>query len=236
MPGTRPELRWTLLALAILLGWDASGLDLALARPWASAQGFALRDHWLLTTVLHDGARRAAWLPCLWLLIGIWRPTGVLRQLPQADRVQWLAGTLLALGAISLLKNWSYTSCPWDLAEFGGRAAWVSHWAWGVGDGGPGHCFPAGHASAGFALLPGYFVLRRSHPRLARAWLAGALAFGLLLGAAQQLRGAHFMSHTAWTAWLCWSVGWLVDGLAALRAGNAQARPGALRAGQSPAR
>ena len=27
---------------------------------------------------------------------------------------------------------------------------------------------------------------------------------GLLLGVAQQLRGAHYMSHTFWTAWYCW--------------------------------
>ena len=27
---------------------------------------------------------------------------------------------------------------------------------------------------------------------------------GLLLGAAPQLRGARYMSHTLWTAWFCW--------------------------------
>jgi membrane-associated PAP2 superfamily phosphatase len=25
------------------------------------------------------------------------------------------------------------------------------------------------------------------------------------------LRGAHFMSHTFWTGWLCWTIAWLVD-------------------------
>ena len=28
---------------------------------------------------------------------------------------------------------------------------------------------------------------------------------GLLLGLAQQVRGAHYMSHTLWTAWFCWA-------------------------------
>jgi membrane-associated PAP2 superfamily phosphatase len=28
---------------------------------------------------------------------------------------------------------------------------------------------------------------------------------------AQQWRGAHFTSHTLWTAWVCWVVAWLVD-------------------------
>jgi membrane-associated PAP2 superfamily phosphatase len=214
LQSTHPELLWTLAVFGLLLGWDASGLDLVLARPWATAQGFGLRDHWLLSSVLHEGARRAAWLPCLWLLVGIWKPTGWLRQVSDADRVQWAVGTLLALAAISLLKQASHTSCPWDLAEFGGQASWVSHWAWNLADGGPGRCFPAGHASAGFAFLPGYFILRRCDRQRAWIWLAGALVLGLLLGGAQQLRGAHFMSHTAWTGWLCWTVGGLVDWLA----------------------
>jgi len=25
------------------------------------------------------------------------------------------------------------------------------------------------------------------------------------------VRGAHFMSHTLWTGWLCWVTGWLCD-------------------------
>mgnify|MGYP003449324878 CR=1 FL=1 len=36
---------------------------------------------------------------------------------------------------------------------------------------------------------------------------------GFALGAVQQLRGAHFMSHTLWTAWICWTLGWLADPL-----------------------
>ncbi len=200
---------WTLTGLALLFAWDASGLDLALARLSADARGFPLRDHWLLSGLLHEGARRAAWLPFLWLLVGIWKPTGLLRRLERGQRIQWAAATLVALAVVSSLKQISHTSCPWDLADFGGRAAWISHWALGVYDGGPGRCFPAGHASAGFAFIAAYFVLRGQFPWQARAWLGTAIAVGLLLGAVQQLRGAHFMSHTLWTAWLCWTVGWL---------------------------
>lgn len=72
---------------------------------------------------------------------------------------------------------------------------YVPHWS-AVADGGGGHCFPAGHASAGFAFIGGYFVIPERRPRTARIWLQDSLASGLLLGLAQQLRGAHFMSHT----------------------------------------
>ena len=88
-------------------------------------------------------------------------------------------------------------------------ARYASHWALGVVDGGGGRCFPAGHASAGFAFVGGYFALRHKAPAAARWWLAAAVLAGLVLGGAQQVRGAHFMSHTLWTGWLCWTVGWL---------------------------
>jgi membrane-associated PAP2 superfamily phosphatase len=88
-----------------------------------------------------------------------------------------------------------------------GGVAWVSHWQWTHSDGGPGHCFPAGHASAGFAWLVGYFAWPQGSA-VARRWLIGALIAGLTLGVAQQLRGAHFMSHTLWTSWICWTWAW----------------------------
>jgi membrane-associated PAP2 superfamily phosphatase len=225
---TYRDLLWTLGALGLLIAWDASGLDLLLARPWANAQGFPLHDNWLLSNALHDGARRAAWIPALWLIAGVWKPTGVLRRLSRSQRAQWAGTTLLALAAISLFKHFSHTSCPWDLMQFGGHASWVSHWAWGVPDGGPGHCFPAGHASAAFAFVSGYFVLRSVSPAQARAWLAGALLVGLILGLAQQLRGAHFMSHTLWTGWFCWAIAWLVDMAMRMRRRQAGA-PGAVK-------
>jgi hypothetical protein len=125
---------------------------------------------------------------------------------------------LASVIAVSILKNLSQTSCPWDLQEFGGVARYVSHWSWGVNDGGPGGCFPAGHASAAFAYVGGYFVLRRVSPRVAAVWLCVAVVAGLVLGVAQQLRGAHYMSHTLWTAWVCWAVGFAIE-LAVTRRG-----------------
>jgi hypothetical protein len=74
-------------------------------------------------------------------------------------------------------------------------------------DGGPGHCFPSGHAVAAFAFLPLYFQWRSERPRVAVALLAWVLGLGLLFGWAQLARGAHFPSHTLWSAWLCWVIG-----------------------------
>jgi membrane-associated PAP2 superfamily phosphatase len=206
---------WLALALLfVLLLWDASGLDMALARWAGGPQGFPLRDHWLLTRVLHDAAKALAWAFTLLLCLGVAWPRGPLQALPLARRLQLPATALLASLVVSLLKGASATSCPWDMAEFGGVAQHLSHWiGWSVNDGGGGHCFPAGHATTGFAFVGGFFALRSHQPRLTRVWLLLALVAGFMLGAVQQLRGAHFMSHTLWTAWICWVVGWLADPL-----------------------
>lgn len=202
----------TVAMLGLLLLWDASGQDLALARLSGGAAGFALRENWLLSGLMHQGGRLLAWLLVLLLSLGLWWPRGFLRQLPWSARLQLVLSCWLAVLTVSLLKGASATSCPWDLREFGGVAQYLPHWAgfW-RGDGGGGHCFPAGHASAGFAFVGGYFALRDSAPRLARRWLLAALAAGLLLGLGQQLRGAHFMSHTLWSGALCWLSAWALD-------------------------
>ncbi len=207
----RRFLLWTLGALACLAVWDAGGLDLALARYFGDATGFPMRDQWFFVHVLHEGARRLGWLLVLFLTLSVWWPWGILRRVDASARLQMAVSALVALAMVSITKNLSNTSCPWDLAEFGGVARYASHWALGMLDGGGGRCFPAGHASAGFAFMGGYFALRRTQAPAARWWLAGAVVAGLILGGAQQVRGAHFMSHTLWTGWICWTTGWLCD-------------------------
>lgn len=203
-----------LAVFLLLILWDLSGLDTALAQLMGGPGGFPLRDSWLLTSVLHSGAKYAAWLLVLGLAVSAVWPWGPFRALPFARRFQLAAVAIASTGLIALLKAGNHTSCPWDLAQFGGVAVHISHWTgWLQTDGGGGHCFPAGHASTGFAFIAGYFALREDQPRLARLWLLAAIFAGLGLGAVQQLRGAHFMSHTLWTGWICWLFGWVTDPL-----------------------
>lgn len=201
----------TVLVLLLVLLWDVVGLDLTMARLAGGPNGFPLSDDPTLVLWLHEIPRFLSWFGLTLLVVAIRWPFALLRRLTRRERIQLTLTVLASVIAISLLKNSSRTSCPWDLAEFGGTARYVSHWAWGVNDGGPGRCFPAGHASAAFAYLGGWFVLRRSMPRAAWAWFVTAACLGMVLGLAQQWRGAHYMSHTLWTAWVCWVTGLAVD-------------------------
>jgi membrane-associated PAP2 superfamily phosphatase len=200
----RRDLQLTAAMGVALLLWDAAGLDLAVTRLFATTQGFAWRDHWLTSGVLHEGGRAAGWLILIALIVNLWRPffSGPTRP----ERIRWVLLTLACVILVPALKRVSATSCPWDLAEFGGMAQYVSHWRFGLADGGPGHCFPSGHATAAFAFLSGFVVLRKSRPDLARQWLAGVVVVGVVYGVAQMARGAHYPSHTLWSAFACWVI------------------------------
>jgi membrane-associated PAP2 superfamily phosphatase len=139
------------------------------------------------------------------LVLNVWRPLPFARGLARRERVVWLLATVFAALVVGLVKQRSLTSCPWSLEQFGGAARYVSHWRWGVADGGEGHCFPSGHASAAFSLLTGGYALGAAHPKAARAWTAAVLLAGLAFGAAQWVRGAHYVSHALWAGWLCWA-------------------------------
>ncbi len=190
--------------------WEYAAADFRVMAHLADRQGFVLRDHWLLRTVLHDGLRLLTLLVYVALSVAIWKPLGFLRQLSRRQRLEIIVGITASLFIVSTIKYWSQTSCPWDLDQFGGTALYVSHWDWGRADGGPGRCFPSGHASAGFAFFPLALPMLAATSVSAQKtgwWIFGAvLLFGLLCGLTQVLRGAHYPSHVVWSGLICWGV------------------------------
>jgi membrane-associated PAP2 superfamily phosphatase len=203
----RRDLAWTAATLLALLAWEASGLDLALIHHYGGEAGFALRDHALLRDGVHEGGRWLSAALLLALAVDLVRPllpgpTGPAR----GERAWWLGATLGGIVLVPLLKRFSSTSCPWDVAGLGGSVPYVPHWLLQVADGGPGHCFPSGHAVAAFAFFSLHFLWRPWRPALARALLAGVLIVGLVFAWGQMARGAHYASHSLWSAWLCWAL------------------------------
>lgn len=119
----------------------------------------------------------------------------------------WIA--ILTLATLPLLtglgKRYTGMHCPGEVQRYGGDAPY-EHLQLSIHTGMEprGRCFPAAHASGGFALL-GLAWLRRS-VRWRIASLAFGLAAGWWMGGYQMLRGAHFLSHTLVTMLLAWIV------------------------------
>ena len=199
-----------LVLSGILILWigNFTNLDLALADamfdrasgtfPWHHAWLAERFNHGILKTILQvlgvavvalaawDLARpRPGW--------SVPRRTGV--------RVLALSAILVPV-CISVLKHFSDSHCPWDLQRYGGREPYVRLLEMLPAGVAPGQCLPAGHASSALWLL-GLCVFWLPHrPRMAALVGGLMLMFGLAVGWMQQLRGAHFLTHTLWSMWI----------------------------------
>lgn len=67
-----------------------------------------------------------------------------------------------------------------------------------------GRCFPAGHASGGFALMALFFCFKKKKAKL--LGLAVGLGAGWSMGCYQMFRGEHFLSHTLTTMFGAWLI------------------------------
>ena len=233
--GTAPTTAWRdvaacVAALLAVLAWDLSGADLAVAGWYGGPGGFPLREAWFTRAVMHEGARWVAAIVFCVLAVDALRLRG-----PRSSRVwrlYWFGAVIVGLLVVPTLKRYSGTSCPYDLAMFGGGFPYVSHLLPGPGDGGPARCFPSGHAVTGFAFMPLYFRWRDSRPGRARIALACVLVAGAACGWAQVTRGAHFPSHVLWSAWISWTTCCVLAALISQRCCRSDTRP-AIRAGSA---
>jgi membrane-associated PAP2 superfamily phosphatase len=200
---------WLLLGLAVVLAFDATGWDMPLAlamngyKGYNEAAGFPLRDYYLLTHWYYEYPKKLAILIILALAVMIWRAPFSFGQLSRAERAWVLVQVLLVALLIPSIKQFSTSACPWDLEDFGDAIPYISHWDFSQSTWFNGGCFPAGHAVTGYAFIPVAYALWRVNPRASYFLAALILSCGTMFGIAQQLRGAHFMSHTLWSAWLC---------------------------------
>ena len=204
-----PLALWPLCLLIPASLWLIFGhLDFALADRWYALQGgsWALRHHPLAEQLIHQGGRLASLLAWLGVLLALLSASSRLDARWRRPLRYLAAAVLLSVSVVSLTKYSLTSDCPWDMQAYGGKQATL-----GVLDARPtgmpaGHCFPAGHASAGYAWIALYFALAAAgvSTRQRRLALLGALALGLLFGFTQQLRGAHLLSHDLWTLALCW--------------------------------
>jgi len=211
--GTDPRalLRLWYVALAIylptmvwLMGY---GGDYAVADRLYALQGgqWHWRQHWLTAGWIHQGGKHLSQL--MWLGTAIFTASIWQRPAWQSWRrtlITLLASVLISTAIVASIKHALPMACPWDLQRYGGghfHVGLFERWPLGV----PRyHCFPAAHASSGFAWIALYFFCLQVAPRW-RGWgLAIGLAMGAVFCASQELRGAHFLSHDLTTIMLCW--------------------------------
>ncbi len=206
----RSWLRTPLLLIIALLMMESTGVDRAVSQ-WffdADARVFPWRHTFLLETVLHHWTKYAVVLTTA-ITGAILAFTFVVPALHQQRRQLLflvLAMTMAPL-TVTAMKQLTDRPCPWDMIEFGGSEPYTHLFEAREPHHGRGLCFPAGHASTGFALLAFFFSAHRLQRRTpARAALLAGMLAGTALGIGRIAQGAHFVSHVLWSGVVCWLV------------------------------
>ncbi|MYN05571.1 phosphatase PAP2 family protein [Pseudoduganella sp. DS3] len=213
---TRNALRaaLALAASATLILWlgQCTDIDLRLADMVydRARSAFPLREAWFAEQFNHVILKAVlACMACGTVLLALrdaWRP--YLHWAPER-RLGMRVLAMSALGvplATSLLKQASSSHCPWDLERYGGTAPYIRLFEWMPSAVPPGHCLPGGHASSALWLVGLAAFWWPRQPRTAIATGGAMLLFGVGVGWVQQLRGAHFLTHTLWSAWIACAI------------------------------
>lgn len=203
----RTPLLCFVLAASVLVATD---LDLEFAH-WlffdAGTGKWLGAGNWWVTGVIHEGGRWSVRLMVLVALV-LWgcsyaRPGCIHWRRPAG---YFVLAVVLTVGIVGLLKIVTNVDCPWHLAAFNGSLPYIPLFEHRPSGLPRAACFPAAHASSGYALMAAYFVFLGYDRRLARAGLAAGICLGLIFGLAQQSRGAHLLSHDVWSAMLAWLI------------------------------
>lgn len=198
-----------LIMLPILIAFEFTNWDVDFQRLLFNAETgkWLVSKHGWAETYLHDRAKTLthiyANICILGLVLSYFKPT--FRPF-RKDFVFLILAIILATGVVAELKQLTDVWCPSQTTLFNGKATYVKVFEPRIPGEDRGICWPSGHASAGFAFVSIYFVVRRYWPRYAKWALVGGLSMGVFYGGVRTLQGLHFLSHTLWSGTICWTI------------------------------
>jgi len=198
----RPVIYTFALLLLIMLIFETTSLDLVVQN---ALYDFS-ENHWVLILdkasvahfIFYDGVKAILVLFALSILILLlfFRKRTWVKERMTGLLIVFLSLILIPL-SVGIVKDISNVACPYKLTNYGGSIPYVA-----VFDAYPDtlkpaqvqRCFPAAHASGGFALLSLFFLARTKKGRTQA--VLSALTVGWLMGGYKMLIGHHFLSHT----------------------------------------
>jgi len=196
------------LAIFMLLVYPVLQIDRYLADFFFDPKQhhFPLKHYPFLELVMHAGLKWLMVVIALGCLAASVLGGSAVKSGAYKKPLLWVfAGMVFSTSVVAILKRYNQHGCPWDIDVYGGNLPLFDLFASLPAGAEAGHCFPAGHPSGGFALMAFYFAFMHSRPRLARNMLWVGVTTGLLMGFAQMMRGAHFLSHVLWSGWVVWA-------------------------------
>lgn len=211
MASTKNILLTALALLATILFFGLSGADIAIQSHFYNPQ----THQWLVDSnnavlkfVFYDGIKRLLILIGVVILVGLivgWKRPSL--QPYRRGLIILLASSVFVPLVIGSLKAVTNMPCPKNVETFGGTYPHTCVWEkYGNNEclKEKQKCWPAGHASGGFALMALVFLFRTKKAKMAA--LALALTVGWSMGTYKMLIGDHFLSHSVITMVLAWLI------------------------------
>jgi membrane-associated PAP2 superfamily phosphatase len=160
----------------------------------------------ILSFVFYDGIKKLLILFALAILISLlfFRKKAFVRHYNRGLRIVLLS-LIIVPSVTGLLKATTNVACPRDIIAYGGSIPYIRVFETYPPASKPEtmqRCFPAGHASGGFALMSLFFLFHSKKNR--RRGLLLGLTIGWLMGTYKMLLGHHFLSHTVITMLMAW--------------------------------
>ncbi|WP_020397048.1 phosphatase PAP2 family protein [Thiolinea disciformis] len=197
------------LLLATIMLFESSHLDISLQDYFYNfnTQSWLVnRDAFWPNLIFYDGAKSLIIIFVLSILVGLiaFRKHPLIQTYQRRLWLIVLAGISIPL-LIGALKATTNIPCPRDIDRYGGAYPHVSLWHRYPDTYHPAEkqrCYPAGHASGGFALLALVFLFNTRRARL--IIFSVVLVLASSMGIYKMLIGDHFLSHTIITALISW--------------------------------
>ena len=196
-----------LILLTVL--FEYSILDISIANNFFDQQTrkWIATDSWWANELIHTGGRNLIALIAILALSGLIASFFIdfFRQY-RITFTYTLLCIILSTVLVAAGKKYTNIDCPWDMDIYSGTRPYISIFGDKPDNLEPGRCFPGGHSSGGFSLLLLYFLFRDKNKKIALTGLGFALALGSTFALGQWARGAHFISHDIWSAFIAWYV------------------------------
>jgi len=166
------------------------------------------RDDKLSKLIFYDGIKKViiAFILMVFFSTLLFRKSQFVQNYKEGISIVLLSAILVPL-TVGALKATTNIPCPSNLEHYGGTYPHITlstpypqdfYQAENI------RCYPAGHASGGFALLSLVFLFKNKRNKLIAA--VSALAIGWSMGIYKMLIGDHFLSHTFVTMMLAWLI------------------------------
>ncbi len=166
------------------------------------------QDNYILHFFLYSGVKIALIAASVIVLFAFFASYGRAKLRPyRYSFVIFLSAMALVPLVLAGAKKYTNVYCPAQLVMYCGNKPYAKLFESYPKDfdrqaNNKGRCFPAGHASGGFALMVLFFCFKKRRNKL--SGLALGLGLGWAMGLYQMLRGEHFLSHTFTSMFGAW--------------------------------